>query len=167
MARQPRLQRLEDSGLRLQAHLSIAGTTGMTAYTALFRVAHIRKGETVYISAAAGAVGLAACQLALSEGCTVIGSAGGEDMRRFLEEIGVHQPYRLQGGAVSGRGTCPGAPNGIDVYLDNVGGSHLEAVLSNMAIRGCIAVSGMIAGYEAVRCQILPTFRKSLGGAFG
>ncbi len=144
-----RLTKLTNPALPPQAYLGIAGVTGMTAYTALFRITKLRAGETVYISAAAGAVGSAACQMAKLTQCTVIGSAGGPEKKRFLEDIGVDVAIDYRATKDLTGALREAAPNGIDVYLDNVGGSHLQAALSNMANFGRIAVSGMIGSYAA------------------
>ncbi len=149
-AKAQRLTRLEGT-LPPQAHLGLAGVTGMTAYVALYRIARLQPGETLYVSAAAGAVGSAACQMARIDGCRVIGSAGGPEKQRFLEEIGVDVAIDYKAEADLGAALAAAAPDGIHVYLDNVGGDHLEAALSNMAIGGRIAVSGMIGDYGEER----------------
>lgn len=146
-AKPARLNKLPLGDLPPQAHLGIAGITGMTAYVALFRIAKLREGETIYISAAAGAVGSAACQMAKLCGCRVIGSAGGPDKKRFLEQIGVDVAIDYRGVPDLSQALAAAAPKGIDVYLDNVGGNQLEAALDNMAEFGRIAVSGMIGSY--------------------
>ncbi|RIA37977.1 hypothetical protein DFR49_3867 [Hephaestia caeni] len=149
-AKPHRLTRLEGT-LPPQAHLGIAGITGMTAYTALYRVAKLQPGETVYISAAAGAVGSTACQMAKIDGCRVIGSAGGPDKKRFLEELGVDVAIDYKAEPDLSAALAAAAPDGINVYLDNVGGDHLQAALTNMAVFGRIAVSGMIGDYGEER----------------
>lgn len=148
-AKPARLTKLTPGDLPPQAHLGIAGVTGMTAYVALFRTAQLRAGETIYISAAAGAVGSTACQMAKLAGCRVIGSAGGPEKQRFLEQIGVDAAIDYRAEPSLAQALRRAAPNGIDVYLDNVGGGHLEAALDNMAEFGRIAVSGMIGSYAA------------------
>lgn len=149
-AKPQRLTKLEGV-LPPQAHLGIAGVTGMTAFTALFRIAKLQPGETVYISAAAGAVGTAACQMAKIHGCRVIGSAGGPDKKRFLEELGVDVAIDYKAESDLSAALATAVPEGINVYLDNVGGDHLEAALTNMAQFGRIAVSGMIGDYGEER----------------
>lgn len=134
-----------------QSHLGIAGITGMTAYIALHRIAKLRPGETVYVSAAAGAVGSAACQIAKIEGCRVIGSAGGPAKKRLLDALEVDTAIDYKAERDLTAALASAAPDGIDVYLDNVGGDHLEAALNNMAPYGRIAVSGMISDYGADR----------------
>lgn len=146
-AKAARITKLPLAGLAPQAHLGIAGVTGMTAYTALFRIAKLQAGETVYISAAAGAVGSAACQMAKLTGCRVIGSAGGAEKKRFLEQIGVDVAIDYREETDLRKALSRAAPNGINVYLDNVGGDHLAAALANMASFGRVAVSGMIGSY--------------------
>lgn len=149
-AKPQRLTKLEGD-LPPQAHLGIAGVTGMTAYIALYRIARLQPGETVYISAAAGAVGSAACQMAKIDGCRVIGSAGGPDKQRFLEALGVDVAIDYKAEPNLSAALAAAAPEGLNVYLDNVGGDHLEAALDNMAEFGRIAVSGMIGDYGEER----------------
>lgn len=138
---------LLDPVLPPAAYLGIAGTTGLTAYTALHRIARIQPGETVYVSAAAGAVGSAACQMARLHGCRVIGSAGGPEKVDFLREIGVDVAIDYKAEADLAAALKAAAPDGIQVYVDNVGGNHLEAALEAMAVFGRIAVSGMISDF--------------------
>lgn len=149
-AKAKRLTRLEGQ-LPPQAHLGIAGVTGMTAYTALYRIARLQPGETIYVSAAAGAVGSTACQMAKIDGCKVIGSAGGPEKQSFLEALGVDVAIDYKSGVPLTEMLGSAAPNGLDVYLDNVGGDHLEAALDNMGEFGRIAVSGMIGDYGEER----------------
>ena len=149
-AKPQRLTKLTDD-LPPQAHLGLAGITGMTAYTALFRIAKLQPGETVYISAAAGAVGSAACQMAKIIGCRVIGSAGGPEKQRFLQSLGVDAAIDYKAEGDLSAALAAAAPEGVNVYLDNVGGDHLGAALNNMALFGRIAVSGMIGDYGETR----------------
>lgn len=145
-AKPSRLTKLADT-LPPQSHLGIAGITGMTAYVALHRIAKMQAGETVYVSAAAGAVGSAACQIAKIAGCRVIGSAGGPVKKRLLQELSVDVAIDYKAERDLTAALASAVPDGIDVYLDNVGGDHLEAALNNMAPYGRIAVSGMISDY--------------------
>lgn len=146
-AKAKRLTRLSGAAFEPQAHLGIAGITGMTAYVALFRVGQLQPGETIYVSAAAGAVGTAACQMAKRLGCIVIASAGGAEKKSFLETLGVDVAIDYKATDDLSSALSAAAPSGINLYLDNVGGDHLRAALANMAQFGRIAVSGMIGSY--------------------
>ncbi|MFB4314878.1 NADP-dependent oxidoreductase [Actinomadura sp. 21ATH] len=132
------------------AYLGVLGTTGLTAYAALTRVAPVRRGDTVFISAAAGAVGIVAGQLARRLGAaTVIGSAGGpEKAARLVDDfgfdIGLDRRVRPIGAQLA-----RAVPNGIDIYLDNVGGDHLEAAIAAARPGGRFALVGAIDQYNA------------------
>lgn len=147
-AKAKNLTRLDDLDLPPHYHLGIAGTTGMTAYAGLFDVGHCTGTETVYVSAAAGAVGSTACQMAKIKGCTVIGSAGGPEKAAFLREIGVDHAIDYKAVDDLSATLAHAAPDGLDLYFDNVGGEHLKAALTNMKDFGRIVVSGMISGYS-------------------
>ena len=117
----------------------------MTAWVGLTEIAPIREGETVFISAATGAVGSVAGQLAKARGCRVIGSAGGPEKVRFaLEELGYDAVFDY-------RADDPreALAEGIDVYFDNVGGPQLEAAIGAMRRGGRIALCGAVSQYNA------------------
>ncbi|MEZ5212566.1 NADP-dependent oxidoreductase [Gordonia sp. PP30] len=128
--------------------LGALGMAGMTAYFGLEDVARARPGETVVVSAAAGAVGSTVVQLAAAKGCRVIGVAGGPDKLAWLRDIGCDETIDRHGGDLSRRLRAV-APEGVDVYFDNVGGELLEAVLANLALGARIAICGAISTYNA------------------
>ena len=131
------------------AWLGVLGMPGLTAYAGLFEVAGMREGETVFVSGAAGAVGSLVGQLVKMRGGTVIGSAGSAEKVAWLrEELGFDAAFNYKDGKVS-RLLREAAPDGIDVYFDNVGGDHLEAAIGSLKVHGRIAVCGMIALYNA------------------
>jgi NADPH-dependent curcumin reductase CurA len=137
-----------DPALPLSSYLGVLGMPGMTAWAGLFEVAGYRDGETVYVSAAAGAVGSLAGQLAKLRGSRVIGSAGSTEKVDWLTgELGFDAAFNYRETSV-GRALRELAPDGIDVYFDNVGGSHLEAAIFNMRTRGRIALCGAIEQYN-------------------
>lgn len=129
--------------------LGALGTTGLTAYAALTEVAPVAPGDTVFISAAAGAVGSVAGQIARVLGAgRVIGSAGGAAKTDLLTtEFGFDAAIDYRAGDLPGR-LAAAAPDGIDVYLDSVGGNHLRAAVAAMRPRGRIALVGAISGYN-------------------
>jgi hypothetical protein len=142
-----RLQKLPK--LEPLTHLmSVYGVTGLTAYLGLLRVGDPKPGETVVVSAAAGAVGSIAAQVAKLMGARTIGIAGGAEKCAWLTgELGLDAAVDYKGGEVRRtlRGLCP---DGIDVYFDNVGGDVFEAALFNMANHGRIVCCGAVSLYD-------------------
>jgi NADPH-dependent curcumin reductase CurA len=142
------LSKLDPDGMPLVAYMSLLGLTGLTAYGGLLVTAGLKDGENVFVSAAAGAVGSVASQIAKIKGCYVIGSAGSDDKCHWLkEELGLDAVinYKKQELRTALKAA---APRGIDVYFDNVGGEHLNAALPRMNALGRIAVCGMISAYN-------------------
>jgi len=133
-----------------QHWLGALGTTGLTAYATLTEVAPVKEGDVVFVSAAAGAVGSVAGQLARRFGAaTVIGSAGGPvKARKVVEGFGFDAAVDYREGDLSGRLKAL-APDGIDVYVDHVGGDHLEAAIGSIRQGGRIALVGAIGQYNA------------------
>ncbi|APT94226.1 NADP-dependent oxidoreductase [Corynebacterium stationis] len=136
-------------GLPLSVHLHILGMTGLTAYVGLTAIAGMKEGDTVFVSGAAGAVGTAVGQIAKQLGASrVIGSAGSaEKVALLTQKYGYDEAFNYKEGNV--REQLPvSAPDGVDVYFDNVGGDHLEAALDAMNDGGRIALCGAISGYN-------------------
>ena len=128
--------------------LSVYGIAGLTAYFGLLDVGKPKAGETVVVSAAAGSVGSIVGQIAKLKGCRVVGIAGGKDKCDWLtSELGFDAAVDYKDGAVF-KALKAAAPNGIDVYFDNVGGEILEACLAQMNLRGRIACCGAISQYD-------------------
>ena len=124
------------------------GLTGATAYFGLLDVAAAKPGETVFVSAAAGAVGSAVVQIAKAKGMTVIGSAGGAEKCAFVRELGADAAIDYKGGRID-RLLAEAAPDRIDVYFDNVGGDHLDAALAAARLNARFAICGMIEDYNS------------------
>ncbi|WP_031070012.1 NADP-dependent oxidoreductase [Streptomyces sp. NRRL S-118] len=133
----------------LSAYLGVLGMTGMTAYAGLFETASFKEGDAVFVSGAAGAVGSQVGQLAKLRGASrVIGSAGSDEKVKLLtEEYGFDAAFNYKNGPVAEQ-LKEAAPDGIDVYFDNVGGEHLEAAISRLNVHGRVTICGMIAGYN-------------------
>src|SRR5256884_1912790 len=130
--------------------LSVYGIAGLTAYFGLLDVGKPKAGETVVVSAAAGSVGSLVGQIAKLKGCRVVGIAGGKDKCNWLaSELCFDAAVDYKDGATF-KALRAAAPNGIDVYFDNVGGDILEACLSQMNNRGRIACCGAISQYDGV-----------------
>jgi NADPH-dependent curcumin reductase CurA len=142
------VQKIETHGLPPQAFLGIAGMPGMTAYVGLLKIAALKEGDVVFVSAAAGAVGSVVCQIAKLKGHTVIGSAGGEEKAAFLREIGVDHVIDYKATPDLTKALMEAAPKGIDVYFENVGGEHLEAAISAARPFARFALCGMISQYN-------------------
>ncbi|MGY0230314.1 NADP-dependent oxidoreductase [Longispora urticae] len=144
-------------GVPLSAHLGVLGGTGLSAYVGLVRIAQLQPGETVFISAAAGAVGSAAGQLARLLGASrIIGSTGSAAKARHLTDaLGFDAALDYRAGDLTGQ-LAKAAPDGIDVYLDNVGGDHLEAAIASLREHGRIAWCGAVAQYSSLEPPAAP-----------
>jgi NADPH-dependent curcumin reductase CurA len=128
--------------------LSVYGVAGLTAYFGLLKIAAPRAGETVVVSAAAGSVGSIVGQIAKIKGCQVIGIAGGPQKCEWLRsELGFDAAVDYKAGGVF-KALKAAAPQGIDVYFDNVGGEIFEACLAHMRLGGRIACCGAISAYD-------------------
>jgi len=152
-----KVQKLDPRGLPPQAFLGAAGMPGLTAYAGLLKVAALKDGDVVFVSGAAGAVGSMVAQIAKAKGHTVIGSAGGADKVAFLKEIGVDHVIDYKAETDLNAALAAAAPNGIDVYFDNVGGAHLEAALNAANLFARFAICGMISIYNATRPEPGPS----------
>lgn len=135
-------------------YLGALGMPGRTAYVGLFRTARFKPGDIVFVSAAAGAVGSMVGQLAkLSGAKQVIGSAGSADKINYLRDrLGFDAVFNYHDGPAAEL-LATAAPNGIDVFFDNVGGEQLEAAIGRMNLGGRIAICGAISGYNAEQPQ--------------
>ncbi|MEE1939734.1 NADP-dependent oxidoreductase [Streptomyces sp. TRM 70361] len=141
----------------LSACLGVLGMPGLTAYAGLLEVASFREGDAVFVSGAAGAVGSLVGQIARLKGASrVVGSAGSpEKVRLLTEEYGFDAAFDYHDGPVARR-LREAAPEGIDVYFDNVGGEHLEAAIGSLRTHGRVAVCGMISQYNATEPPAAP-----------
>ncbi len=139
--------KLPDLGVEPQQWLGNLGLTGATAYFGLLRVAAAKEGDIVFVSAAAGAVGSAVVQIAKAKGMTVIGSAGGADKCAWVRELGADACVDYKAEPIV-KGLMAAAPNGIDVYFDNVGGDHLDAAFAVARNKARFVICGMIEGYN-------------------
>lgn len=139
----------EVAGLPLSLRLHILGMTGLTAYVGLTAIAGLKEGDTVFVSGAAGAVGTAVGQIAKLLGARrVVGSAGSaEKVALLTEKYGYDAAFNYKEGNVRAQ-LAAAAPEGIDVFFDNVGGDHLEAALDAFNDGGRAALCGAIAGYN-------------------
>lgn len=141
----------------VQAFLGAVGMPGQTAYFGLLDIGRPKAGETVFVSAAAGAVGSVVCQIAKIKGCRVVGSVGSQaKVDWLLNEVGIDAAFNYKEVATLKAELGKQCPNGIDIYFENVGGAHLEAALTHMNQHGRIPVCGMIAQYNATEATPAP-----------
>jgi NADPH-dependent curcumin reductase CurA len=139
--------KLPNLGAPPEQFLGMLGVTGATAYFGLLDAASAKEGDIVFVSAAAGAVGSAVVQIAKAKGMTVIGSAGGAEKCEFVRSLGADQVVDYREGSIL-KGLAAAAPDGIDVYFDNVGDDHLDAAFALARNNARFAICGMIANYN-------------------
>lgn len=137
---------LPPDGRRDDLYLGALGPTGLTAWAGLLRVAQLRRDDVVLVSAAAGAVGSLVVQLARQRGHRVIASAGSAAKVEYLRGLGVHSALNYRDAPIAEQ-LRHAAPDGIDVYFDNVGGDHLEAALDALRPGGRVALCGAVSSY--------------------
>ena len=140
-------QKLPNLGARPEQFLGVLGVTGITAYFGLLDAARAKQGDVVFVSAAAGAVGSVVVQVAKAKGLTVIGSAGGAEKCELVRSLGADGVIDYKAGPVL-KGLAEAAPDGIDVYFDNVGGDHLDAAFAIARNNARFAICGMIDAYN-------------------
>ena len=147
-------------GLPLTANMSVLGMTGMTAYFGVTDVLKAKEGETLVISAAAGAVGSIAGQIAKQRGCRVIGIAGGPEKCAWLtDELGFDAAIDYKNEDV-GEALDRLAPDGIDLNFENVGGDIMIAVFNRLKVHGRMAVCGLVSAYNATKAPPSPNFAR-------
>ena len=150
----------------IQSFLGVLGMTGLTAYVGLFKIGKLNEGkDTVFVSAASGAVGSVASQIAKIKGCHVVGSAGSEEkVDWLLDEAKIDYAFNyktVRENNISSelKRACP---EGIDLCFDNVGGKHLEAAMDNMKTFGRIVLCGMLSQYNAANPYALPNLFQAI-----
>jgi hypothetical protein len=138
------------NGVAPSAYLGVLGMPGFTAYVGLTEIAQMKEGDVVFVSGAAGAVGSIAGQIARLRGASrVIGSAGSPDKVAYLvEDLGFDAAFDYRAAPVADQ-LAAAAPDGIDVYFDNVGGEHLQAAIGAFRTFGRAALCGAISSYNA------------------
>ncbi len=147
-------------GLPLTANMSVMGMTGMTAWFGVTDVLQPRAGETIVVSAAAGAVGSIAGQVAKAHGARVVGIAGGPDKCRWLtDDLGFDAAIDYKNEDV-GEALDRLAPDGVEMNFENVGGDIMLAVFNRLKIHGRMAVCGLISSYNATRRPPSPDFSR-------
>ena len=146
------LRKVDTARIPLSAYLGAVGMPGVTAWYGLVKIIAPKAGDTLVVSAAAGAVGSAFGALVKARGCRVVGIAGGPEKSAYIvDELGFDASidYKMHGDARSlSNAVKEACPAGVDGYFENVGGGVLDAVMARMNAFGRIAVCGMIAGYD-------------------
>ena len=144
-------------GISASAHLGVLGMIGLTAYAGLLDIARMKAGEVVFVSGAAGAVGSLVGQIAKLKGASrVVGSAGSKAKVELLTgKYGYDAAFDYHDGSVN-RALRTAAPDGIDVYFDNVGGEHLEAAIFAFRLFGRAAICGAISAYNSAEPPAAP-----------
>jgi len=145
-------RKIDTAMIPAKAYLGVAGMPGLTAYAGLYDVAKFQPGETVLVSGGAGAVGSTVTQLAAADGSKVIALAGTDEKCQWLESHGAHKAINYKTapkthGSLT-KAILSAAPDGIDVYFENVGGDMLEAAINVLKPFGRIAACGMISQYN-------------------
>ena len=135
-------------GTELHHYMGALGPVGLTAWVGLFAVGEAKPGETVVISAAAGATGSTVGQIAKAHGCKVIGLVGSAEKAEVIRGLGFDAAIDYRATPDIAAEIAKAAPEGVDVYFDNVGGETLEAVLPLMRLHGRVPVCGMVGQYN-------------------
>lgn len=141
------MRKIDAGAAPVSTALGVLGMPGFTAYYGLFELGGPKQGETVFVSGAAGAVGSAAGQMAKIAGCRVIGSAGSDEKLAWLRELGFDDAFNYRERRARDA-LAEAAPEGIDIYFDNVGGEHLEAAIGRMRTNGRVVMCGSISRYN-------------------
>ena len=140
----------ENLGIPLSNFLGVLGPTGLTAYFGLLEIGKPQAGETVLVSAAAGAVGSVVGQIAKMQGCRVVGMAGTDEKWAWLTvDLGFDAAFIYKTCGDFGEAIGEACPYCVDVYFDNVGGDILQAVVDNIAYHGRIVVCGQVSAYDS------------------
>jgi hypothetical protein len=143
------VRKIDPSSAPVSTSLGVLGMPGFTAYYGLYELGVPKEGETVFVSGAAGAVGSTVGQLAKIAGCRVLGCAGSSEKIAWLRELGFDDAFDYRERSVRAA-LAEAAPEGIDIYFDNVGGDSLEAAIGALRTHGRIVACGSIARYNDV-----------------
>jgi NADPH-dependent curcumin reductase CurA len=147
-----RARRVDPRQSPVSTALGVLGMPGLTAYVGIVDIGRVQAGETVFVSGAAGAVGSIAAQLARARGARVVGSAGTAEKVAWLGELGLEGVFDYTQVSTA-EALREHAPDGIDVYFDNVGGDTLEAAIGALRLHGRVVACGAISRYNATEAQ--------------
>lgn len=157
------VQKVDKSSVPLSYYMGILGMTGLTAYFGLLDIGQPKKGETVVISGAAGAVGTAVGQIAKIYGCRVVGIAGSDEKLRYLkDELQFDEVINYRTETDMEQAIARTCPNGVDIYFDNVGGEISDAVMANINKFARIIICGQISLYNATSVPTGPRIQTTI-----
>ncbi|MDQ3379900.1 MAG: NADP-dependent oxidoreductase [Actinomycetota bacterium] len=143
------LRKVDPTGAPISTSLGVLGMPGFTAYYGFHELGQPKEGETVFVSGAAGAVGSTVGQMAKIAGCRVLGCAGSPEKVAWLRDLGFDDAFDYRERSAR-EALAEAAPDGIDIYFDNVGGDSLEAAIGALRTHGRIVACGSIARYNDV-----------------
>ena len=144
-------------------YLGVLGMTGLTAYLGLMHIGQPKPGETVFVSGAAGAVGLVVGQIAKLQGCHVVGISGSDEKARLLkEQFGFDEVINYKTTADMQQAVRAACPKGVDIYFDNVGGELSDAVMSCINVHARIPLCGQISLYNTTQIAVGPRLQPIL-----
>ena len=141
------LRPIDPAAAPVSTSLGVLGMPGFTAWYGLFEIGRPKEGETIFVSGAAGAVGSAVAQMARIAGCHVLGSAGSSEKVAWIRELGCDAAFDYRERSPR-EALADLAPDGIDIYFDNVGGDHLEAAIGALRAYGRVVACGSISRYN-------------------
>lgn len=157
------LQKIDTKVIPESYYLGVLGMTGLTAYFGLMHIGKPKKGETVVVSGAAGAVGIVVGQIAKIQGCRVIGIAGSDEKGNLLKEkFGFDEVINYKTTKNLEKEIAKFCPNGVDIYYDNVGGAISDAVIANINFKARIALCGQISLYNSTETPVGPRIQPML-----
>jgi NADPH:quinone reductase len=157
------LQKIDISTAPESYYLSVLGMTGLTAYFGLMHIGKPKKGETVVVSGAAGAVGIVVGQIAKIQGCRVIGIAGSDKkVNVLIDQFGFDQAINYKTTKDLRKDIAKACPDGVDIYFDNVGGEVSDAVIDNINFNARIALCGQISLYNSTEIPVGPRIQPML-----
>ena len=157
------LQKIDTKIVPESYYLGVLGMTGLTAYFGLMHIGKPKKGETVVVSGAAGAVGMVVGQIAKIQGCHVVGIAGTDEKVAMLKsEFGFDEAINYKTSKDMLKDIAKACPNGVDVYYDNVGGAISDAVIANINFNARIALCGQISLYNSTETPVGPRIQPML-----
>lgn len=157
------LQKIDAKNARESYYLGVLGMTGLTAYFGLMHIGKPKKGETVVVSGAAGAVGMVVGQIAKIQGCHVVGITGSDEKVALLKnKFGFDNAINYKTSKDLQKDIAKACPNGVDVYYDNVGGEISDAIIANINFNARIALCGQISLYNSTEIPVGPRIQPML-----
>lgn len=163
IANEKEAKKIDTSIAPASYYLGILGMPGLTAYFGLMHIGKPKKGETVVVSGAAGAVGMVVGQIAKIQGCHVVGIAGSDEKIKLLkDEFGFDEAINYKTTSDMSKAIAEACPNGVDVYFDNVGGEISDAVIKNINFHARIPLCGQISLYNSTEAAMGPRIQPIL-----